>query len=410
MERKLRVAYENLDALSYDQLVSVVEESEEILRNCPEGYCTFDPRNGIRVTYSLSRTTRPHDNAPQEGRDPCLGDRATQASSAKTRLFPMATPEQCFVCRGETTPAVDVVPLSSGFTFINENLFPMLLGHRNGAPELNGSWVERSRDAELSGGPPARSPDRRGSSDAAFFGTGPALGHHWLQWTSSDHYADYHNMPPDDIAVGLERLGHLEEKVLHSPESGMPRRADGHYGHFGVIKNVGRLIGGSVSHGHQQMIHTNILPQRIEQDAEFMIRTGKSLAAFLLETNPRRLLIRDFAECVALVPYFAKRPLEAMILPKQNRQNLHELRSSEIAALAAALRTVCSCVVDLMVEMGREVAYNLVFHTGPIGRLYVEMLPWTQEIGGYEQLGIYVSQASPLITAEAFQRRLSTED
>jgi hypothetical protein len=45
--------------------------------------------------------------------------------------------------------------------------------------------------------------------------------------------------------------------------------------------------------------------------------------------------------------------------------------------------------------MGREIAYNVITHNGPGAGLYFEFLPYTQESGGFEQLGLFVCQAEP---------------
>ena len=59
-----------------------------------------------------------------------------------------------------------------------------------------------------------------------------------------------------------------------------------------------------------------------------------------------------------------------------------------------------------MPERGREVAYNLVFHNGVAGGLYVEVLPWMQERGGYESLGLGLCEGTPESAAERVRRFL----
>ena len=49
----------------------------------------------------------------------------------------------------------------------------------------------------------------------------------------------------------------------------------------------------------------------------------------------------------------------------------------------------------IMPGMGREFAYNFVFHTGNIGTMYLEVLPYTQEDGGYEKAGLNVCLMLP---------------
>ena len=52
-------------------------------------------------------------------------------------------------------------------------------------------------------------------------------------------------------------------------------------------------------------------------------------------------------------------------------------------------------VTAIMPEMGREVAWNMAVHNGVAGGLYVEVLPYTQERGGYEMLGLNLCEGTP---------------
>jgi hypothetical protein len=52
-----------------------------------------------------------------------------------------------------------------------------------------------------------------------------------------------------------------------------------------------------------------------------------------------------------------------------------------------------------MVQIGREAAYNIITHNGSGSGLYFEFLPYTQELGGFEHLGLYLCQGNPLSAA-----------
>jgi hypothetical protein len=62
---------------------------------------------------------------------------------------------------------------------------------------------------------------------------------------------------------------------------------------------------------------------------------------------------------------------------------------------------------ELMPKMGKEYAYNALVHTGPGAGLYVEFLPYTQEDGGYEKLGLWVCQESPEGAADVLRKTIS---
>jgi hypothetical protein len=50
---------------------------------------------------------------------------------------------------------------------------------------------------------------------------------------------------------------------------------------------------------------------------------------------------------------------------------------------------------EIMPRVGREIAYNVITNNGPGAGLYFEFLPYTQEIGGVEHLGLFVCQELP---------------
>ncbi len=364
------VEFDDLSKAGLAKLLKSVSSDPSIARNKPLKHFQMDPRNGDRVVYSEARARRPHDTTPHE------------SPSNK------GTPGGCVVCEGKTTSIVDMAPTSEGFTFINKNLFPVLYPF----------------DAEA-------------DSKDPFSRTGQqARGTHFLQWPSNLHDKDLDNMPLEDVFVVLKRLCILEEGLLHSAgrseDYSMPlshSHADGdHYGYIGVIKNVGRLVGGSLVHGHHQVVHTNIKPRKILDDQRFKesaLGGGRGFSRYLLEYNPAEYCVKEYeGGVVLLIPYFMKRPLDAMILLKNSSKDyLHHLSDRELYSLGEALRDVMAALKILMPGMGRELAYNWVIHEGDIGGMYIEILPWTQEMGGYEQLGIYLCQGHPESTANYYQ-------
>lgn len=362
----MTVDFEDVSCVSFQNIVKNIVLDGAIAQNRPLPYYQIDPRGGERVVYSEARAKRPHDTAPLERPRGQKG---------------------CVVCEGKTTSTIDIAPLTEGFTFINKNLFPVVY------PYGEGSLTEG------------------GEGDLVPKTGYKAVGTHFLQWTSNQHDRDFDNMKPEDIFVVLRRLALFEERLLHSPESGMPishRLQDGdHYGYIGVIKNVGRLVGGSLVHGHHQIVHTNIEPRRIEEDQGFRER-GRCFSEYILQSNPQEYTVKEYQGVVLLVPYFMRRPLQAMIVVRDSSKGyLHHLNKEELYSLGLALRDISAAVVALMPRLGRELAYNWIMHEGDIGGMYIELLPWTQEMGGYEQLGIYLCQGRPATTVEYYKELIS---
>ncbi|MBW2735022.1 MAG: hypothetical protein JRH20_21790 [Deltaproteobacteria bacterium] len=86
--------------------------------------------------------------------------------------------------------------LSEGFCFTSKNLYPVLFPFN--APPRQGLC------------PPLR--EWRGGESGGPQGE-PAYGMHFVQWSSSIHHHDWHNMPEDDCEVLVRRLAAMERAV-----------------------------------------------------------------------------------------------------------------------------------------------------------------------------------------------------
>jgi galactose-1-phosphate uridylyltransferase len=358
----------DVTALSFADLVKLFQDEQSRAGHLPDGFCQTDPRNGDRVLFNSSRARRPHDNRPR----PAGVTQSTQA---------------CAVCQGRTTGVVDVAALSEGLTFINKNLYPSL------APVL----AHRSDLAEMKQVP--------GSGHIPY-------GLHFLQWTSSLHKTDWHNMPLADRVIVMQRLAALEHKLatdgeVHLPPAQPTKMRCQARGYVLIIKNHGHLVGGSLAHGHQQIALSNIIPRRMQDNYQFEQKHGETFSAFLLRENPAKLFIRDYGPAVLLVPYFMRRPYDMMLLVKDARkQYLYQLTEGELGAVAEGWCDAIRLMRAIMADLGKETAYNVITHNGPGAGLYFEFLPYTQESGGFEQLGLLVCQGYPESAAAAIRQYL----
>jgi galactose-1-phosphate uridylyltransferase len=346
------VQSEKIEALSFSELVALFRDEIGGQGFLPDGMCQTDPRSNDRVLFNTSRARRPQDNRP------VLSDDSEMAPA-------------CAVCQGRTTGIVDVAPLSSGSTFINKNLYPSL--YPLGA-ELRDKSMEQERlDTRIEQTP---------------------WGLHFLQWTSSFHDRDWHNMPLVDRVVVMQRLAALERGLLTQANDDVSGADSGWT--VLIIKNCGRLVGGSLAHGHQQIALSNVLPRRMQDDERFEQERGERFTAFLMRENPTDLIVRDYGPALLLVPYFMRRPFDMMLLIKDvTKQQLHDLNLPEITAVAEGWHDALRAIRWIMPRIGKEIAYNIVTHNGPGAGLYFEFLPYTQEMGGFEHLGLFVCQGSP---------------
>jgi len=116
----------------------------------------------------------------------------------------------------------------------------------------------------------------------------------------------------------------------------------------------------------------------------------------MLRANPAPLLVRDYGPAVLVVPYFMRRPYDMILLVKDPRRRyLHQLDLRELKAVAKGWHDAIFAMRAVMPQVGREIAYNVITSNGPGAGLYFEFLPYTQEIGGVERLGLFVCQESP---------------
>ena len=346
----------DIEALSMEQITKFFLDEEIIARFAPDGICQIDPRNGDRIIYNSARAKRPHDNQPKN-----------------TEIDPSDSKKECLICQGKTTQVLDVKDLSEGFTFINKNLFPIFY------PSGNGESIA-AVDEKMQG-------NKSGYRVQGF---------HFLQWTSSLHDNDWHNMPLDDRVTVMRRLASLEKRVLNGSNK-----------FVSIIKNYGRLVGGSLAHGHQQIGVSNIMPNRCRQNKQFEDRYGETFSAFLLRENPIGLTIKDYGPAVLITPYFMRRPYDMFLILKDTTKSyLYALNDAEYAAVSEGWHDAIKIMMNIMPQIGRETAYNVTTHNGPGAGLYFEFLPYTQEMGGFEHLGIYLCQCNPQRAAETTRETL----
>ncbi|MGA9533311.1 MAG: hypothetical protein WBR18_11395 [Anaerolineales bacterium] len=337
-----------LNELELDELVRLFRGEASLQEHLPSGRYAVDPRFGSRVLFNPSRARRPHDQIPAA---------TNQGEAAET----------CPICRGNTTGVVDRAQLSAGYTFINKNLYPMLYPFES--------------DDDL------------------------ARGLHFLQWTSSYHNRDWHNLPAADRPLVLGRLAALERKLISGRNPFAAGSDSGPY--VSIIKNRGTIVGASLSHGHQQIAVSNVMPGWTAANARFEQAQGVPFSQFVLKSAPASLMIRDYGQAVLLVPPFMKRPYDMLLVNKDpSKAYLHQLDAAELAAIADGWHEATRAIHSVLGRMGREIAYNVLVSNGPGAGLYLEFLPYSQITGGYEHLGLYVCQSIPEMAAEDLRQAL----
>ena len=343
---------ESIDNLDIKDVFNLFLNESSISNYKPESFFQIDPRNGELIVYNSSRASRPN-----------VGGENEEIQEKQ---------ESCPICQGKTTGIMDIMRLEEGFTFINKNMFPIFFPHQYEA----GSGLEIG-----------------------------SFGLHFLQWTSSFHGRDWHNITHKDAVCVLSRLAALEKKLLLEstvmPTSLSSNDTKSTYGYVSIIKNFGKVAGGSLSHGHQQIVSSNIMPKQFFNNWSFYERHGIYFTDYLLTDNPQELVVKDYGKVILLVPYFMRRPFDMFLIVKDtSKKFLHELDEEEVEMVSLAWQEATRIIRLILNKMKKEEAYNVAVNNGPGAGLYIEFLPFTQLIGGFEKIGLWVCQESPFKAAE----------
>jgi len=338
---------------NFKSLLDFLVADRHVKGHTSEDLCQLDPRDGSMIVYAEHRSLRRDEHQSIKVAQPIGG---------------------CPICDNQLTNVIDYAPLSEGFTFVSQNMFPVLYP-KNLHPILKGEMT--------------LNPDPGHAGRIAY-------GFHLLQWTSSIHEHDWHNIPLNDVFTTMTRLMHLEEKVLLHSGGYMPLSSEEHniHGYVSIIKNYGAAAGASLTHGHQQIAFSNIMPQRTFNNFRFYERHKITFNEYLQRDNPASLTIGQEGCAKVIVPYFMRRPFNVIVLPETKAQHLHQLAASELLDITKAMQRVIKTLHSLMPLLDKPVSFNMAIHTGPGSQLYVEFFPVIQATGGFEQIGLWICQLS----------------
>ncbi|MCH1920985.1 hypothetical protein L9G15_16285 [Shewanella sp. A3A] len=371
LARQMALA-QDFTQLHFEQLLQHISNDEKLKQFAPDGVCQIDPRNGNLVVYNSARAKRPQ---------------TTTVAPSNIDNKP------CPICDGHSADILDIAEQSEGFTFISKNLYPIFHPIEYVPQELPDYFQHQD-------------PYHQGRASYGF---------HLLQWTSSLHDRDWHNLPLADALICLQRLAAVESSLLHQPtdfmaQSGKQMGERQVSGYVSIIKNYGSSAGASLSHGHQQIAYSNILPQHFFNNLCFRKRQERSFSRYMIAENPAELLVKDYGAVQLMVPYFMKRPVDMLLIFKDSEKRyLHQLDTAELTQLALGIQQAIRAIMALMSQMGLAPAYNMIINNGPGCGLYVEFLPKTQMMGGYEQIGLFVCQANPYEIANMVRQQLALE-
>ncbi len=148
-----------------------------------------------------------------------------------------------------------------------------------------------------------------------------------------------HSVTIPDMAIGdIERIVELWQKEFLDLG-----RLD-FVNYVQIFENKGEIMGCSNPHPHGQIWAQNSLPQEVLKKSEHQLchwnTTGRSLLLDYLEQElaEQDRLICQNDDFVAVVPFWAVWPYEALIIPKRHFQHIGQLTPKERRLFAAILK------------------------------------------------------------------------
>jgi UDPglucose--hexose-1-phosphate uridylyltransferase len=187
-----------------------------------------------------------------------------------------------------------------------------------------------------------------------------------------------------------------------------------------VFENRGSMMGCSNPHPHAQIWATRNIPtepaKELSAQSEYLQRNGTLLLAdyLLAELERGSRVIHDNDHFVAVVPFWAVWPYEALIIPRRNVAAPDELTVEEVAGLASSLAGVLAAYDKLF---GVATPYSMGLHPRPSDgeahpewqfhvHIYPPMLRSAtirKHLVGYEMLGMPQRDFTPEIAAQALR-------
>ena len=145
--------------------------------------------------------------------------------------------------------------------------------------------------------------------------------------------------------------------------------------HVQIFENKGAMMGCSNPHPHGQIWAQYSIPQEVERKTKmqraYFEKNGSSLLGDYLQQEldkDERILFQN-ERFVALVPFWAVWPYEAMIAPKKQLQNIAALSKEQALAFAEAIKVVTT-KFDNLFEV--SFPYSSGIHQSPTDNDYPE--------------------------------------
>jgi UDPglucose--hexose-1-phosphate uridylyltransferase len=217
-------------------------------------------------------------------------------------------------------------------------------------------------------------------------------------------------MSTDDLCAAIEAM------ITEFKE--LDRQDD--IGYVQIFENRGAMMGCSNAHPHAQVWATQNPPTEVAKElmaqSDYLTEHGAPLLIDYLqaELEEGTRIIFESEYFVAMVPYWATWPYEALILPRRLVAAPDELHEDEIASLAVTLKTVLSSYDTLF---STSAPYSMGLHARPSDgashpewQFHIHIYPpllrsatVRKHLVGFEMLGMPQRDLTPEVAAESLR-------
>ncbi|MGQ9607077.1 MAG: galactose-1-phosphate uridylyltransferase [Thermogutta sp.] len=241
--------------------------------------------------------------------------------------------------------------------------------------------------------------------DRAIYDSKPGRGIHEVIIESPRHVSSFTQLTTQELVLVLETYRRRFQAL------------EAHPGLSSVIlfKNMGAEAGASLEHIHSQLIALPNVPSlpaaELHGAKACFDASGECVFCRMIRlesSSPRR--VRVSRRFTAFCPFASRFGYETWILPNRHASHFSTITDDEIRDLADVLRNVLTAVEAVV----RPPAYNLVFHSAPLGGLplehyhwHIEILPAFAKAAGFEWgSGVHINPVYPEQAAQELRQTL----
>lgn len=152
--------------------------------------------------------------------------------------------------------------------------------------------------------------------------------------------------PNHSLTLPLMEVGDIIEVINLWQKEYSDLGSDPNINHVQIFENKGAIMGCSNPHPHGQIWAQRSIPQEVQKKVvhqkSYWGKNSSSLLGDYLkqELNSKERIVLENESFVALVPYWAVWPFEAMIVPKRHVTSILKLSQQEVADYASILKAL----------------------------------------------------------------------